>query len=97
MRNSPASERRRSKRTVTKKRASLLVNLKGRVERFPSVVVDRSQGGFRVRGSFHLRRGQAVEVTFDDDLLTVRCQVRWVREGEAGLETVLESGTIWQE
>jgi PilZ domain-containing protein len=88
MRNSPASERRRSKRIVTKKRASLLVNLNGRVERFPSVVVDKSQDGFRLRGSFRLRRGQAVEVTFDDGLLTVRCQVRWVREGEAGLETV---------
>jgi PilZ domain len=88
MPDSPASERRRSKRIVTKKRGSLLVNLKGRVERFPCVVVDRSQDGFRLRGSFQLRRGQAVEVTFDDDLLTVRCQVRWVREGEAGLATV---------
>ncbi|PYT69353.1 MAG: hypothetical protein DMG39_18840 [Acidobacteria bacterium] len=70
------------------KRASLLVNLKGRVERFPCIVIDRSKGGLRLRGSFHLRRGQAVEVTFDDDLLRVRCQVIWVREGEAGLASV---------
>ena len=88
MRSFPASEQRRSKRVVTKIRASVLVNLKGRVERFPCIVVNRSEGGLRLRGSFRLKRGQGVEISFDDDLLTVQCRVRWVGEGEAGLETV---------
>lgn len=83
-----ASEQRRSKKIVTKKRGSVLVNLKGRVERFPCIVIDGSEDGLRLRGSFHLRRGQGVEVTFDDELMTVRCRVRWVRESEAGLETL---------
>lgn len=88
MRHPPFAKGRRSERVVTKKRGSLIANVKGRVERFPCLVVDRSQGGLKLRGSFRLRRGQMVEVTTDDDLLTVRCRVAWVREGEAGLETV---------
>lgn len=79
---------RRSKRVATKKRGSLIANVKGRVERFPCLVVEKSQGGLKLRGSFRLRRGQMVEVITDDDLLTVSCRVVWVREGEAGLETV---------
>ena len=84
----PFPKARRSKRVVTKKRGSLIASVRGRVERFPCLVVERSQGGLKLLGSFRLRRGQMVEVTADDDLLTVRCRVVWVREGEAGLETV---------
>jgi PilZ domain len=88
VRNSPASERRRSKRSTTKNRASLIVNLKGRAERFPCIVVDRSEHGLRLRGGFQLKRGQVVEVGLDEDFLTVQCRVKWVGKGEAGLETV---------
>jgi len=48
-----------------------------------------------VRSSFHLRRGQIVEVILDaDPLNAVRCNVIWIgkigskQEGEVGLETV---------
>ena len=90
------SEPRRSKRVTLKKRASLIVvNFKGHLERFPCVVLDKSQGGFRVRVSSRLRRGQAVEVVLDEDPPdSVRCSVIWTgkpgskQEGEAGLQTV---------
>lgn len=41
----------------------MVVTVKGRRERFPCIVVDRSERGLRLRGSFQLRRGRAVEVT----------------------------------
>jgi len=41
----------------------LRIAVKRRVERFPCNVVDSSERGLRLRGSFQLRRGQAVEVT----------------------------------
>jgi len=94
--NSPASEHRRSKRVITRNRASLIVNFKGHAERRPCLIVDRSPGGFRLRGvSSRLRRGQVVEVILDEDPSNpVRCSVIWTgqpgskQEGEAGLETV---------
>ena len=62
--------------------------------------MDLSRGGFRVRGSFRLRRGQLVEVIPDEDPQAVaKCSVVWVgrtgtaQEGEAGLEAM--SGFIW--
>ena len=87
----PIPERRYSKRSPRKRRASLILELK----RQPCLVLDSSNDGFRVRGAFQLRRGQVVEVILDEDPLNaVRCSVVWVgkagtrQEGEVGLETV---------
>ncbi len=92
----PVPEGRRSKRIFSKApRASLVFNLDRNPERLPCLVLDSSKDGFRVRGSFHLRRGQIVEVILDEDPLNaVRCSVVWIaktgsrNEGEVGLETV---------
>jgi PilZ domain len=89
-------EGRRSKRILSKNpRGSLVVNLDRNQKSFPCLVLDSSQDGFRVRGSFHLRRGQIVEVILGaDPLNAVRCNVVWIgkigskQEGEVGLETV---------
>ncbi len=88
-------EGRRSKRVMSKRPASLVINLDRNPKRFPCLVVDSSREGFRLRGSFHLRRGQIVEVVLDEDPVNVvRCSVVWVgkggskQEGEVGLETV---------
>lgn len=87
----PIPERRYSKRSPRKRRGSLVLELK----RQPCLVLDSSNDGFRVRGSFRLRRGQVVEIIFDEDPLNaVRCSVVWVgragskQEGEVGLQTV---------
>lgn len=92
---SSTPEHRQSNRIVTKNRASLFVSFKGHVERRPCLVVDRSQGGFRVRVSSKLRRGQVVEVCLDEDPGNpVRCSVVWIgkpgskQEGQAGLQNV---------
>ena len=78
-----------------KRRASLVVNLDRNQKRLPCLVLDSSEDGFRLRGSFHVRRGQIVEVVLDEaPLNAVRCSVVWVgkpgskQEGEVGLETV---------
>jgi len=91
----PISERRYSKRSPCRQRASLVVNLEENQRRFPCLVLDSSEQGFRLRGSFRLRRGQVVEIILDEDPLNpVRCNVVWVgkagskREGEVGLEAV---------
>jgi hypothetical protein len=86
---------RRSKRVMLKKRASLVMNLDRKPKRLPCLVLDSSKEGFRLRGSFHLRRGQVVELILDEDpLRPERCSVIWVgktgtkQEGEVGLETI---------
>ena len=90
--NSPASKGRRSKRTIPRKRAGLVVSRRGRAERLPCLVVDSSQGGLRLHGSFRLKRGQVVEVLSDDGLLAAQRRVIWVgkagskQDSEAGLE-----------
>ncbi len=91
----PFPESRQLKRIVAKKRASLVVNLERNQMRIPCLVVDFSKRGFRLHGSFRLRRGQAVELILDEEPLSaVRCSVVWIgkpgskREGEAGLEAV---------
>jgi len=78
-----------------KRRASLVVNLDRNQKRVPCLVLDSSKDGFHLRGSFHLRRGEIVEVVLDEDPLNaVRCSIVWVgkpgtkQEGEVGLETV---------
>jgi hypothetical protein len=91
----PVPEGRRSKRVMSKRRASLVINLDRNQKRLPCLILDSSKEGFRLRGSFHVRRGQVVEIVLDEDpLRSLRCSVVWVgkagskREGEAGLETV---------
>jgi len=86
---------RRSARVMSKRRASLVINLDRKPKRFPCLVLDSSKEGFRVRGSFDLRRGQVVELVLDEDIPNPeRCRVVWVgkagskQEGEVGLETV---------
>lgn len=89
----PVPERRYLKRSPCKQRASLVLDLK----RQPCLVLDSSKNGFRLRGSFRLRRGQLVEIILEEDPLNpVRCSVVWVgkagskQDGEVGLETAPE-------
>jgi hypothetical protein len=91
----PAHEGRRSKRVVTKKGASVVVNLGSQPQRIPCLIVDRSTDGFRLRGGFRLKRGQLVEVIpSEDELHSIRCSVVWIgkpgskQEGEVGLKAV---------
>jgi hypothetical protein len=91
----PVHEGRRSKRTVTRKGASVVVNLGSHPQRVPCLIVDRSEGGFRLRGGFRLKRGQVVEVIpGDDELNAIRCSVVWIgkpgskQDGEVGLKAV---------
>jgi len=91
----PVSKARRSKRVVSKRRASLVINLDRKPKRLPCLVLDSSKEGFRLRGSFDLKRGQLVELIVDEEIPSPeRCSVVWVgkagskHEGEVGLETV---------
>ena len=91
----PVPERRYLKRSPCKQRASLIINLDRNQRRLPCLVRDSSKDGFRLRGSFHLKRGQIVEIILDEaPLNAVRCQVVWIgkagskQEDEVGLETV---------
>ena len=84
MPNSLASGRRRSNRIVRKKQASLIANTRGPAERFPCLVIVRSEHGLRLRGGFRLKRRRVVEL----DFLTLRCRIKRVDIGEAGRETV---------
>ena len=87
-------EGRQSNRIALKTRGSLIVtNDYENPRRLPCLIVDASQGGFRVRVGARLRRGHVVEVVSDDDPLTsVGCRVIWVgktgtkEQGEAGLQ-----------
>ena len=91
----PLAKTRGSKRVAWKRRASLVVNLDRRPKRLPCLVLDSSKGGFRLRGSFDIRRGQVVELILDEESAgSELCSVVWVgkagskQEGEIGLETV---------
>jgi hypothetical protein len=95
MPSSPDPERRRLKRLMSNRRASLVINLDRTPRRLPCLVLDCSREGFRLRGSFHLKRGQVVELILDEDMPSfVRCSVVWAgkpgskQEGEVGLEIV---------
>ncbi|HVH71847.1 MAG TPA: PilZ domain-containing protein [Candidatus Dormibacteraeota bacterium] len=84
---------RRSKREVTNRRGTIVVNLASRPERIPCIIVDTSPEGFRLRTDFPLRRGQLVEFIPHEELDTIRCRVVWVGkakyDGEVGLQTVV--------
>jgi len=91
----PVPEARCLKRIAAKKRASLVINLERNQTRIPCLVVDATDRGFRLHGSFRLRRGHVVELILDDEPLSaVRCSVVWIgkpgskQEGEIGLETM---------
>jgi hypothetical protein len=91
----PVRNARRSTRIESKRRASLVINLDRKPKRLPCLVLDSSKEGFRLRGSFHLRRGQVVELILDEEMPNPqRCSVVWVgkagskQEGEVGLETI---------
>jgi hypothetical protein len=80
---------------MSKRRASLVINVDRKAKKLACLVVDSSKEGFRVRGSFDLRRGQVVELILDEDMPNPeRCRVVWVGkagtkyEGLVGLETV---------
>jgi hypothetical protein len=81
---------------VSKRRASLVINLDRKPKRLPCLVLDSSKEGFRLRGSLHpIRRGQVVELILDEEMPNPqRCSVVWVgkagskQEGEVGLEKV---------
>jgi hypothetical protein len=90
----PVAHGRHSARVMSKKPARLVIHLGGVQKMFPCLIVDRSQEGFRLRGSFKLRHGQLVELVVDEPVDSVPCEVIWVgtagsrQEGEAGLQTV---------
>jgi hypothetical protein len=91
----PLPKARRSKRVVSKRRASLIIDLDRKPKRLPCLVLDSSKDGFRLRASFDLRHGQVVELIIDEETPSPeRCSVIWVGkagskyEGEVGLETV---------
>src|SRR3977135_1180616 len=93
MRYFRAYKNRRSTRIVLKKSASLVVNLEGIPKRLPCLIVDSSPEGFRLVGTFRLRRGQVVEIIPEEDPLNVsRCHVIWIgkpgskQEGQLGLQ-----------
>jgi len=82
-------------RAMSKRHASLVINLDRNQKRLPGLVLDSSKEGARLRGNFHLRRAQVVEIILDEDpLRSIRCSVVWVgksgsrEEGEVGLETI---------
>ena len=84
---------RRSKRIDLKKSASLVVNLDRIPKRLPCLIVDSSPEGFRLMGTFKLKRGQVVEIIADEDPLNIsKCQVIWIgkagskQEGQVGLQ-----------
>lgn len=91
MRNRPISERRRLKRAVLKKRASLIVKLGRQAQRIPCLVLDDSQHGFKIVGASRLKQGQFVELILDEHTSdTVPCRVMWV--GKPGSKQGSEAG-----
>ncbi len=95
MPNLPTPSSRRSKRVLLKRRASMVVDLDRKPKRFPCLILDSSNEGFRLCGGFHLKRNQVVEIVLEEDPLhAIRCRVVWFgkakskQEGEAGLELI---------
>jgi PilZ domain-containing protein len=87
----PLPRGRQSTRVTSKRRASIVVSQ----SRYPCLVLDFSLDGFRLRGSFHLKRSQMVELVLEEfPPICERCSVVWVgkagskHEGEAGLQVV---------
>lgn len=96
-------ESRRSKRETSKKRASLVIDQQFTLKRFPCLVLDSSEEGLRLRGSFQLRRGQVVELVLEENpSASERCRVVWIGkpgsnlEGQAGLTSLKAPDTLSQ-
>jgi hypothetical protein len=84
-------QNRRCKREISKKRASLVLELDFNLKRFPCLVLDFSNEGFRLCGSFRLRRGQQVELILDENpSRSHRCRVVWV--GTTGSKLASQAG-----
>ena len=85
-------ERRRTKRSPAKERVSLVVERGEQVQRMPCVVLDTSPGGFRIDASARLKRGEIVELVWEQN--STHCQVIWAAElgarlqGQAGLRRI---------
>jgi hypothetical protein len=94
VRRFPPREGRRSKRAVTKKAASVVVNLRSHPQRIPCLIVDSSPEGFRLRGGLRLKRGEVVELIPGEELNVIPCRVVWVGkpgseyEWDVGLQTL---------
>ena len=77
-----------------KERASLVFfSLMGRVERFPCLIVNRSQDGFGLVVGSRLQHGKLVDLILDEEpSKPVHCRVTWIgepgskQEGCAGLQ-----------
>lgn len=88
-------EDRHSKRVLSKRRASLVINLDRNQRRLPCLILDSSERGFRLGGIHNLRRGQVVELVLGEGSTSpARCRVVWIgkpgskQEGEVGVESV---------
>ena len=82
-------ERRHAKRLILKRRAGLVINLDRNQMRVPCLVLDFSKAGFRLRGSFRVRRGQEVELIVDEHLPgSERCRVVWVGKPGSNWENI---------
>ena len=85
-------ERRRAKRSPVKERVSLLVERGELVQRMPCLILDTSPGGFRIDASARLKRGDIVELVWEQN--SACYQVIWAAElgsqlqGQAGLRRV---------
>jgi len=91
----PFSKARRSKRVVSKRRASLVVNLDRKPKRLPCLIMDSSKEGFRLRGSFDLKRGEVVELILDEETPSPeRCSVVWVGKTCSKQDVVVGLQTI---
>ena len=95
LRAASTSDRRRLKREVLKKRASLVVRRGRHEERIPCLILDSSEGGLKIGGASGLKRGQTVEVILDGHSSNgLMCDVVWVGKpgskqmGEVGLQIV---------
>ena len=88
-------ERRRAKRAASKERVSLLVERGELVQRMPCLILDTSPGGFRIDASARLKRGDIVELVWEQN--STCYQVIWAAElgsqlqGQAGLRRVARS------
>jgi hypothetical protein len=78
---------------MAKKPASLVINLGGNQKRFPCLVLDSSKEGFRLRGSFHLRRGQVVELILDENPPSLSAAA-W--SGSAKLAPSRKAKSVWK-
>lgn len=95
MKKPPSPELRHSERVLSKRRASLVIDLDRKPKRLPCLILDSSKEGFRLGGVHALRRGQLVELVLGEGShSSAHCRVVWIgkagskQEGEVGIESV---------